>query len=79
MRFDFSINDFDNIVNLSDKKKILAEDTIYKGNFSNHTFESADLVINDSLRLTASEPEQYKLQRQIREAFGRNNTTVYIQ
>jgi len=74
MRFDFSINDFDNIVNLSDKKKILAEDTIYKGNFSNHTFESADLVINDSLRLTASEPEQYKLQRQIREAFGRNNT-----
>lgn len=78
MGFKFSKNDFDSYVNQGIKKKGLMLDSI-KGESAiglDSQYKSTGRLSesSDGLVLTINEPEQYKLQSQIREAFGRNSS-----
>lgn len=78
MSFKFSKNDFDNYVNQGIKKKALILDSI-KGESAiglDSQYKSTGRLSesNEGLVLTINEPQQYQLQSQIREAFGRSNT-----
>ncbi|WP_087543841.1 nucleotide-binding domain-containing protein [Acinetobacter sp. WCHA29] len=77
MSFDFSISDFEKIV-YAEKNTVPMMDSI--GFDSSMVQESYSDVqksvsnLNESLELTINEPEQYKLQLKIREAFGLRNS-----
>lgn len=71
MNFNFSISDFDRYVNNTRTMfdSVAMEDA--------HSSVNKGVIVgalDESLQLTISEPEQYKLQSQIREAFGRGST-----
>lgn len=75
MSFNFSENDFDNIVYAKGKNSppmldsIVFDSTLVQESIS--SVQKSESNLNESLKLTICEPEQNKLQSQIREAFGR--------
>lgn len=78
MGFKFSKNDFDSYVNKGIKRKGLMLDST-KGESAiglDSQYKSTGRLSESSegLVLTINEPEQYKLQSRIREAFGRSNS-----
>lgn len=81
MSFNFSTKDFDNIVRRDIKKTTIAKDAMLDG-IKNESASSYGLEgyrgkgghlteANKSMGLIISEPEQFKLQKEIRKAFGR--------
>lgn len=71
MNFNFSVGDFDKYVNSS---RVMLDSLGMESANSSVSKSVTAGALDESLQLTISEPEQYKLQRQIREVFGRGNT-----
>ncbi|MGR2923148.1 adenylate/guanylate cyclase domain-containing protein, partial [Acinetobacter sp. 1125_18A] len=80
MSFSFSVSDFDDVVNSVNKKAPFLIDSVHESSNSrtisleNYSNESKPFALDESLKLTINEPEQYKLQSQIREVFGKGNS-----
>lgn len=75
MSFSFSISDFDNIVNAKAKNTGAMMDSIGADSsfgLEYYNVKKTESSLNESFEFVVSEPEQYKLQLQIRETFGRN-------
>lgn len=80
MSFSFSVSDFDDVVNSVNKQRVSFRDSVQKSanssnlSLENYRNESSSIAMDESLKLTINEPEQYKLQSQIREVFGKGNS-----